>query len=827
MPLVLTGAMEEDSAAWAPSGLCGLIGAFNIEKFFTNTDTSGLRPVQEWKDFQHQKDFKDVNQMGHFVDHCLFALDSYNRTLYDGSADLDNAIVKLKQIRSSDMLTAPVASYLAHEEFITILTALLAGFPLYNIYMWVQSKDDFRRGGDHPYRLCSYISDGGTLRIDSPVSLNLYNKDLRGQYKSISGIHIGLSGCHYGPIRTEVKVPEIMEEDLLLLLAEHAAWKPAAPEPEVIQAACSDDEDVGITTTTPPPPTTTTPTTTPTTTTTPAAATTGTTTPAAATPTTTTTTTTTTPTATTGTTTPTATTTTTTTPTTPTTPTTTTTTTTTTTPAAATTGTTTPTAAAATTPITKGGYLGKKMIALPPRRGEFQLLLESQLLHALDWKSHDLGRSVCVKICGVTRALKRFAAVISTRRYSLYTSCEDFGLPQLHNLYHMDVAVFAHDNPGVLVSMTYLRDIVDAHTPARVCVRSWLTACGKVKVVHCDVTGGDFSIELAQDILNYKQCDLVELVPNIDAILAKYKTFCHTGKLQLEGNHSRDGWVTPDGTPKGHLCVPSMDVALGGSFDCSSWDAAMFNVVYCNMELVCRHMDHVLLKNCMSDIGRFWFAFGRSSPQSSVWLSDTDWVIFDYWSKSLIRTGRFEDLTFQPAPEVPLDLVTSAHSVVHDYYTRCLSHGKWHRLSNDPKTVSSPASTLIGKSGAGSGSDSERKRGKSGAGSESEPEQKRSASTAQPVHGIGVPVASREVLLNWIKEKEQVRGTTFASWKRAYNTYANYCKKCKKKALSYETFNTVRMQHRPDLNTSDLCVAIATTAAVALLLVAQSLPQPL
>ena len=151
-----------------------------------------------------------------------------------------------------------------------------------------------------------------------------------------------------------------------------------------------------------------------------------------------------------------------------------------------------------TTTTTTTGYLGKKLIPLPPRRSEEQLARESTLLGALDWKSNDLGRSVSVTICGVTRELKRFAAVISTRRYSLYTACEDFGLPSLHNLYHMDVAVFAHEHPGVLVSMTYLKDIVDTAEPLaqlcgrRVCVRSWLTACGKVKVVHCDTAGGDF-----------------------------------------------------------------------------------------------------------------------------------------------------------------------------------------------------------------------------------------------------------------------------------------------------------------------------------------------
>lgn len=154
--------------------------------------------------------------------------------------------------------------------------------------------------------------------------------------------------------------------------------------------------------------------------------------------------------------------------------------------------------------------------------------------------------------------------------------------------------------------------------------------------------------------------------------------------------------MIPEGTPKGYLCVPSIDEGLGASFDCSSWDSTMFNVVYCNMNLVGRYLDHVLLKNYMSDLGRFWFAFGRSSPQSSVWMSDTDWVIFDSWSRSLLKISKFEDLTFKPASEVPRDLITAADSAVHEYYTRCLSHGKWQRLSNDPKAASPPAHSPLG-----------------------------------------------------------------------------------------------------------------------------------
>ena len=84
--------------------------------------------------------------------------------------------------------------------------------------------------------------------------------------------------------------------------------------------------------------------------------------------------------------------------------------------------------------------------------------------------------------------------------------------------------------------MTYLTDIVDTDEPRRVCVRSWLTACGKMKLVHCNTDGGDFCIELAQDVLSKKQCDLEELVLNQEAILTAYKTFCHTGKLQLVNN---------------------------------------------------------------------------------------------------------------------------------------------------------------------------------------------------------------------------------------------------------------------------------------------------
>ena len=48
MPLKLSGFFSVDCAAWAPTGLCGLIGMFNVERFFMNTDIGGFRPQQEW-----------------------------------------------------------------------------------------------------------------------------------------------------------------------------------------------------------------------------------------------------------------------------------------------------------------------------------------------------------------------------------------------------------------------------------------------------------------------------------------------------------------------------------------------------------------------------------------------------------------------------------------------------------------------------------------------------------------------------------------------------------------------------------------------------------
>ena len=318
---------------------------------------------------------------------------------------------------------------------------------------------------------------------------------------------------------------------------------------------------------------------------------------------------------------------------------------------------------------------------------------------------------------------------------------------------------------------------------------------------------------------------------NQEAILTAYKKYCHTGKLHLDGDHSKEGWVIPEGTPKSYLCVPSVDDALGASFDCSAWDSDMFNVVYCNMELVGKYLDHVLLKNHMSDIGRFYFAFGRSSPQSSVWLSDTDWVIFDHWSKSLIKTSKLEDLTFEDLPEAPQDLVTAADCAVYEYYTRCLSHGKWQRLNNEPKLGSPPEQSPLSKSGAGSDSTSgltpilrssldgdflregptrKRKRESvvkpANVKSDVKPAVKpadRFSSKPIDEGQMDVPDTSRDSLLAFFKEREEQRGRKgFNSWRKAYDLFTSHCKKFRKKTISFDCFCFVRDMYRPDLRLS-------------------------
>ena len=392
MPLKLSGFFSVDCAAWAPTGLCGLIGMFNVERFFTNTDIGGFRPQQEWAQYAHQKDFIDLEQLIRFVERCMEAVQVHRKTFHDQS-DVEKALVKLKRIKVSSSMTADVTSYFTPEEIGTILAALLKGFPLTDAYVWVKLD----KGGRYCYRLRCYVTDGGTLYNNSSVTVKLFDKDLRGNYKDRSSIHIALSDNHFSPIRHAVDVPDIYLPALEAMLTEHGTWKPtkevtledlSEPEPEVSVESASVNHDLSVASM----------------------------------------------------------------------------------PALE--------AVSSSDDVvhdpsveSKRGYLGKSLIALPPRRSDYQLALESDLIGALEWKSSDLGRIVSVEICGVTREFKRFAAVVSTRRYCLYTSCEDFGLPKLHKLYHMDIAIFAHEKPAVLVSMTYLIDIVDIGKPRRVGVR--------------------------------------------------------------------------------------------------------------------------------------------------------------------------------------------------------------------------------------------------------------------------------------------------------------------------------------------------------------------
>ena len=152
----------------------------------------------------------------------------------------------------------------------------------------------------------------------------------------------------------------------------------------------------------------------------------------------------------------------------------------------------------------------------------------------------------------------------------------------------------------------------------------------KVKVVHCDVNGEDFRYTLAGEVLENRQCDLENPVPNQEKLLKLYKSYCHK-------NSEKWGKLKNGRSPVNHLCIPSMDEDLGGSFDCSTWDAVMYNTVFCEGKCVVKYLDHVLLRNHRSERGRFWFMFGRSKPDSTTWLADTDWIILDFWSKTLLR----------------------------------------------------------------------------------------------------------------------------------------------------------------------------------------------
>ena len=65
-----------------------------------------------------------------------------------------------------------------------------------------------------------------------------------------------------------------------------------------------------------------------------------------------------------------------------------------------------------------------------------------------------------------------------------------------------------------------------------------------------------------------------------------------------------------------------------------------------------------------------------------------------------------------------------------------------------------------------------------------------------------MPDASREHLLAWFKVREQQRGGTMASWKKAHEHYTSYCRKQRKRAMSFDSFALVRDHFRPELRLS-------------------------
>ena len=200
LPLRLSSVLEEDASAWAPSGLCGLIGIYNCVRFIGNTNASGLMPVEKWQEYRHVANFTDTNEMLLFVEECFENLDIYRRIITD-QTDLESAVSKLHRIKEKAQLVASVESYLAPEEVITILASLLRGYPLCNIFIWV--------GADGSYRLRSYIAGGGTLYNGSAVSMSLYKVStyiLRTYYIHTYSLIIiiifrkGINGEEYGGI---------------------------------------------------------------------------------------------------------------------------------------------------------------------------------------------------------------------------------------------------------------------------------------------------------------------------------------------------------------------------------------------------------------------------------------------------------------------------------------------------------------------------------------------------------------------------------------------------------------------------------------------------
>lgn len=132
------------------------------------------------------------------------------------------------------------------------------------------------------------------------------------------------------------------------------------------------------------------------------------------------------------------------------------------------------------------GYLGRRSTGLSAKRSHDQLQREAALGTILDWKSSKLASpAVVVDICGKRIEVKKYVSISSSRRYALYTTSAEANLPFLYNLYHVYIAVFTGANPQFLVSMTYLDEIEKRGEERRILVRCWLTACSKVKVVHC------------------------------------------------------------------------------------------------------------------------------------------------------------------------------------------------------------------------------------------------------------------------------------------------------------------------------------------------------
>ncbi len=128
--------------------------------------------------------------------------------------------------------------------------------------------------------------------------------------------------------------------------------------------------------------------------------------------------------------------------------------------------------------------------------------------------------------------------------------------------------------------------------------------------------------------------------------------------------------------------MPAVDESLGGIHDCSSFQGEMYNLVTKNLVPFVKYMDPICLKNFSSDKYRFWFLFGRCEKKETSWISDTDWVILDYWKKNLILVSKIHDITVDEDSETfnPADVNLMATTLITEYYQKSMAKGGWKRI---------------------------------------------------------------------------------------------------------------------------------------------------